>query len=83
VEVAPEASPLLLAGADQPLARLLEVICEPDGVGSYLRLAGEILKQAPVGRGEVLPSGARGENKLSYGLVAVGERQAQRRVLYR
>jgi len=49
VQVAPEATALLLTRGDQPLAGVLQIGGEPHGVHGHLSLSGEILKQAAVG----------------------------------
>jgi hypothetical protein len=49
VQVAPEAPPLLLTRTYQPLAGVLQIGGEPNGVHGHLSLSGEILKQAAVG----------------------------------
>ena len=65
VQVAAQAPALLLAGGDQPLARALQVGGEPDGVHGHLRLAREVLQQAPVGSGKALSRCSRGEHEPS------------------
>ena len=50
VQVAPQASPLLLARRDQPLARTLQVGGQAHGMGRDAGLVGEVVEQAPVRR---------------------------------
>lgn len=78
VQVAPQPTPLLLPGADQPLAGALQVGGQTDGVDRHPDLAGEVLQQLAVGGGQRLPGRPRAHGQLADHLPLVDQREADR-----
>lgn len=78
VQVAPQATALLLPGGDQALSRALKLRREVYGVGGGSGLPGEIFEQVAVGEGECLSGSAGGQDQLAVRLPLVYERQSQR-----
>ena len=74
VQVAADPATLLLAQLDQPAARSLQLLGEPDGVNGRRDLRSEVGDQAAVGLAQLL-AGPRCEPKLSDGQALMHERE--------
>ena len=75
VQVAADPAALLLAGGDQPLPAVLELLGEPAGAGGGGGLADQVAEQLLVAAGQPAAQPARGQHQPADLGVAVGDRQ--------